>query len=208
DGKIATSSGDSRWITNEACRLYVHRLRGQVDAVMVGSGTVRRDDPRLDVRIKGWSGINPKAVVIDEALDLPRSSRVFKRPRGDSIFFTTVRAPAFRRRWIEKRGHLVVVCRATGDGRVFLPQVLTELGKMGITSVLLEGGGCLFSDFFKRRLVDRLVACIAPKLIGGRGMDFLPGIEIRRMKDAIDLDGASIQQFGDNVVVEGVFKKR
>lgn len=206
DGKIATSKGDSRWITNEECRRFVHRLRGQVDAVLVGAGTARRDDPRLDARLADSGGARPKAVIVDEALSVPRSLKVFRRGRGETIVVTTPRAPLSGRRRIERMGHGVVVCRAAGDGRVVLSHMLKELGKMGIVSLLVEGGGRLFADFFRRGLVDRLVVCTAPKLIGGRGMDFLPGVGAPRIRDAIELDGVHIQTFGDNVVVEGSLK--
>lgn len=203
DGKIATGKGDSRWITNDECREYVHRLRGRVDAVMVGGGTVRKDDPRLNVRIKGWRGIQPGVVVVDDTLDIPRKSRVVSKRRGRGVFATTNRSTAIRRRWIEKKGHDVILCRAVGNGMVFLPHMLRELGKRGITSVLLEGGGELFADFMRRGLIDRLVVCLAPKLIGGGGRDFLPGISIDRVKNAFALRNVNIQTFGDNVVIDG-----
>lgn len=206
DGKIATLGGESQWITNEACRRYVHKLRARVDAVIVGGGTVRRDDPRLDVRIKEWHGLGPKAVVIDEALNLPRSSRIFRRAAGSTVILTTSRAPRYRRRWIEKMGHTVIACRATSDGMVFLTHALAKLGGLGITSALVEGGGQLFADFFQRGLVDRVVACIAPKLIGGIGMDFLPGLQIRHLAGAISLREVHARILGDNVVIEGILK--
>ncbi|HPW46103.1 MAG TPA: bifunctional diaminohydroxyphosphoribosylaminopyrimidine deaminase/5-amino-6-(5-phosphoribosylamino)uracil reductase RibD, partial [bacterium] len=154
DGKIAVATGESKWITNKECRNYVHRIRGTVDAVMVGGGTVRKDDPRLNVRLKNWHGLMPVAVVVDSALNIPRSARLFRRPKQSCIFATTAKAPASRVRWIEKNGFTVMRCRATGSGRVFLPHMLQKLGELGITSILLEGGGELFSDFIKRKLVD------------------------------------------------------
>jgi len=203
DGKIATSNGDSKWITNADCREHVHHMRGCVDAVMVGGGTIRKDDPRLNVRIRGWRGVQPRAIVVDGTLKLPGKLRIFKRKRGCSIFVATCGSTANRRRSIERQGHEVLVCRSTGSGRVFLPHMLRELGKKEIMSVLLEGGGELFADFMKRGLVDRLVVCLAPKLIGGSGKDFLPGISVGRMKDVLKLKKVSVQTFGDNVIVEG-----
>lgn len=206
DGKIATPSGDSKWITNAECRKYVHRLRGMVDAVVIGGGTSRKDNPRLDVRLGEWRGIQPRAVIIDETLNLPRNLHVLKRRRGHGIFVTTSRSPVSRRRWIEGKGHEVILCRATSDGRVFLPHMLRELGRRDISSVLVEGGGRVFADFMKRKLIDRLVVCLAPKLIGGDGLDFLPGISVDRIKDAFELRETNIRIFGDNVVVEGMLR--
>lgn len=206
DGKIATSSGQSKWITNADCRQYVHRLRSRVDAVMVGGGTVRKDDPRLNVRMKGWRGTQPLVIVVDESLDVPRNSKIMRRGKGQVIFVTTNRAPASRLRFIDRSGHEVILCRATAGGYVFLPHMLDMLGRRGISSILLEGGGELFSDFIGRGLVDRLVACLAPKLIGGGGKDFLPGLSISKMKDVLELKDVSCQNFGDNVAIEGKVK--
>ncbi|HQG13974.1 MAG TPA: bifunctional diaminohydroxyphosphoribosylaminopyrimidine deaminase/5-amino-6-(5-phosphoribosylamino)uracil reductase RibD [bacterium] len=203
DGKIAVATGESKWITNKECRNYVHRIRGTVDAVMVGGGTVRKDDPRLNVRLKNWHGLMPVAVVVDSALNIPRSARLFRRPKQSCIFATTAKAPASRVRWIEKNGFTVMRCRATGSGRVFLPHMLQKLGELGITSILLEGGGELFSDFIKRKLVDHMVVCMAPVFIGGGGKDFLPGIAIPSIDEVVKLSGVSMQRFGDNFVIEG-----
>lgn len=206
DGKIATHCGDSKWITNASCRQYVHRLRSTVDGIIVGGGTVRSDDPRLNVRLKGWHGRQPKSIIIDESLAIPRKSKVFRRAHGDSIFFTTSKAPKTRVDWIRSHGFDVIPCRPTSRGLVSLQNVLTKLGGMGMSSILLEGGGQLFTDFMKRKLVDRLIVCISPKLIGGEGKDFLPGISIGKVSDAFELNNVDIKTFGDNVVIEGRLK--
>jgi diaminohydroxyphosphoribosylaminopyrimidine deaminase / 5-amino-6-(5-phosphoribosylamino)uracil reductase len=206
DGKIAAASGDARWITGSACRRYVHELRSNVDAVVVGGGTVRRDDPRLTVRIPGAVGARPRAVVIDEALRLPRAAHLLARPEGMLVLVTTAQAPLARIRAADRRGHRVLICPCDAAGRVHLPSALHALGREGITSILLEGGGQLFADAVAHGLVDRLVACIAPKLLGGKGLDFLPGLAIRRMKDAIELRDVAIRTFGTDVVIEGRLK--
>lgn len=203
DGKLATASGDSRWITNGQARNHVHKLRRRVDAVMVGGGTVRRDDPRLTVRSGGLSGMQPKAVVVDEVLGIPRSSRLVKRCKGELIAVTTDAAPIRKRRWLERLGHRVVICRRQRNGRVNLSHMLRELASLGLTSILLEGGGELFADFFRQGLVDRVVTYVAPKLVGGAGMDFLPGISIKGMRDAKRLKDVRVQFLGDNVLIEG-----
>lgn len=203
DGKMAAAGGDSKWITNDECRAYVHKLRGQVDAVMAGGGTARRDNPKLNVRLKSWHGIEPKAVIVDESLKLPKKLSIFKRAHGQTIIVTTSSASKAMKRFLERKGHIVIVCRSTAGGRVFLPHALRELGKRGISSILLEGGGELFADFFRRKLVDHAVICLAPKLMGGGCADFLPGLSIRHISNAMSLHDAQIQTFGDNVVVEG-----
>ena len=202
DGKIAAASGESKWISNELCRAYVHRLRGQADAVMVGANTVLNDDPRLTVRLPGRRR-QPLAVVVDETLRIRRNARLAKRAGGELIMATTSRASKTMRRFLEKRGHSIILCRATPDGRVFLPHLLKELGKIGVTSILLEGGGELFADFFRRGMVDRVVCCLAPKLIGGGGKDFLPGLSAPDIGSARALDGCTIEIMGDNVIIDG-----
>lgn len=203
DGKIATKNGDSKWITSAECREYVHRLRAKVDAVMVGGGTVRTDDPRLTVRIPKWGGMQPQAIVVDEKLRFDRKMKIFHRPAGGCIAVTTDRANNGMVKFLNSRGHHVVVCKAQRDWRVSIPNMLKALGLMGVTSILLEGGGELFASFFKAKAIDRIVACIAPKIVGGCGRDFLPGVELGMMKDVVTLDDVEIKRFASDIVVEG-----
>lgn len=202
DGKIGMQSGESKWITNEMCRGYVHSLRSSHDAVLVGSGTAYLDNPKLTVRFPGKS-LPKLAIVLDEKLILQKKSNLFKRKPGSLIVATTSRAPSSKVVELKKRGHDVLLCRATAEGLVFLPHLLGKLGAMGITSVLVEGGGKVFSDFLRRNLADRLVVCIAPKIIGGKGRDWLPLYSVEKLKDALNLCDVGIKTFGDNVVIEG-----
>jgi diaminohydroxyphosphoribosylaminopyrimidine deaminase/5-amino-6-(5-phosphoribosylamino)uracil reductase len=100
-------------------------------------------------------------------------------------------------------GHEVIACRATPEGQVQIRQALKELGKRGITSLLVEGGGRIYAELVSRKLVDRFVIGIAPKLVGGKGLDFLPGIGVSRMNDALVLTDVVLKTFGDNVVFLG-----
>lgn len=208
DGKIATASGHSRWITNARCREYVHELRALSDAVMVGGATLREDDSMLDVRLQGKHHRSPKAVIVDEALAIPRKARILARPAKDVIFVTTRAAPHARVRWLQKRGHELIICRAVSRGLVDIDHALSELGKRGVLSLLVEGGGRLFASFLKAGHIDRMIACIAPKLVGGAGLDFLPGSFARTMKEAIALKDVRMRTFDDNVVIEGRVKGR
>lgn len=207
DGKIGMQSGESKWITNEMCRGYVHSLRSSHDAVLIGSGTARLDNPKLTARLskKSRTGI---AVVLDEKLILQENSNLFRRKPGSLIIATTSRAPSSKIRKIKKRGHDVLLCRATAEGYVFLPHLLGKLGAMGITSVLVEGGGKVFSDFLRRNLADRVIVCIAPKIIGGKGRDWLPSYSVDKLRDALNLRDVGIKTFNDNVVIEGNLSRR
>ena len=203
DGKISTARGESKWITNNECRQYVHHLRSSCDAILVGRGTVIKDNPRLNVRLSGKK-INPKlAIVLDEDLSLSPTSKLFRRRKGELIIATTSRSPLKKRKYFERKGHQVLLCRSSSEGRVFLPHLLQLLGSLGINSLLVEGGGKVFADFMKRNLADKVVACIAPKIIGGKGRDWLPGYSIADLKSAFNLENVDIRVFKDNVVIEG-----
>ncbi len=208
DGKIAANSGDSKWITNEECRRFVHELRARSDAVIVGGGTVRSDDPRLDVRLEGDRDASPKAVVLDEALDIPKGARLLSRQPGGLICITTASAPDVDIDRIRSQGHEVIVCEANGEGFVDVGHALAELGRRGIASLLLEGGGRIFASFAAAGMIDRLIACVAPKLMGGGGKDFLPGLKCDAMKDAIELERVNFGAYGDNMVMDGYPKWR
>ncbi len=207
DGKIGMKSGESKWITNEQCRNYVHRLRSLNDAILIGSRTACLDNPRLTVRFNGETSLKP-AVILDEKLSLEPKSNLFKRKPGSLIVATTSKAPLSKIRFFEKHGHIVLLCRATSNGYVFLPHLMEKLGTMGITSLLVEGGAEVFSDFLQRNLVDRMVVCIAPKVIGANGQEWLPFLCKKRLKDAISLRNVETKIFGDNVVIEGSVIRR
>lgn len=203
DGKIATASGSSKWITNAKCREFVHELRACSDAVLVGGGTVRIDDPRLTARSKGARGRKPVAVVVDESLDIPRDARIFERDAGGLVFVTTEGAKPSRIKRIESLGHDVIVLRANRHGLIDTRAALRALGERGMVSVLLEGGGRTFASFAREGMIDRIVACIAPKLVGGEGLDFLPGFEAASIDEAVTISGVNFTSYGDNAVIEG-----
>lgn len=207
DGKIARADGTSKWITGSSCRRYVHHLRNQYDAIVVGSGTVHEDNPRLTVRLDGKVRVGP-VVVIDSTLRALSASRLWNRKPGTLFIATTARASRKKIQEAQKRGHIVFYCRATSDGRVFLPHLLHQLGDYGFTSLFVEGGGRLFSDFFSRGLVNRLVACIAPKIFGASGKDFLAQSDAQHMLSLPQLQHPFVQTFGNDIVIEGEVHSR
>jgi len=176
DGKIATRTGDSKWITSEAARREAHRLRAGVDAVMVGANTVIRDNPRLTVR-HGADGKQPWRIVVDARGRIPVDAKVFRdKDRNRTIVITTKLSPARWRRRLEARGIEIVTVKLNGKAATSrrTPQVdlqagLKALGKREITSVLVEGGGELLGSLFDARLVDKVALFYAPIVIGGRG---------------------------------------
>lgn len=167
DGKIATRTGDSKWITSEAARREAHKLRSRVDAVMVGANTVIRDNPQLTVR-HGVRAKQPLRVVVDARGRAPRTSKLFNDARRrQTVLVTTTLSSARWRRYLSQSGIEVLVV-AQQRGRVDLRAALKALGKRNITSVLVEGGGELLGSFFDARLVDKIALFYAPIVIGGR----------------------------------------
>jgi diaminohydroxyphosphoribosylaminopyrimidine deaminase / 5-amino-6-(5-phosphoribosylamino)uracil reductase len=166
DGKIATRTGDSKWITSKTTRREAHKLRAGVDAVMVGANTVIRDDPQLTVR-HGVRGRQPWRVVVDARGRTPPNAKLFTITQHKrTIVLTTKLAPVRWRRHLALLGIDVIIVKKT-EGRVDLRAALRALGEMDITSVLVEGGGELLGSLFDARLVDKVALFYAPIVIGG-----------------------------------------
>lgn len=165
DGKIATSKGESRWISSPKARRYAHALRAQVDAIAVGARTVLRDNPRLTCR--GYTPVRPllKVVLDSQALTHP-ASRLFQE-KANVLIATTGKAPLRRRRLLEKRGAQVIVFPEK-NGKVSFSSLLKYLARQEITHLLIEGGGELVASALEARAVDRWISIVAPVLIGGR----------------------------------------
>jgi diaminohydroxyphosphoribosylaminopyrimidine deaminase/5-amino-6-(5-phosphoribosylamino)uracil reductase len=204
DGKIATSTGESRWITGTRAREYTHRLRQRVDAVLVGSGTILADDPELTVRVRGRRTRHPHRVIADERLAIPLTARALKPREGSvAIVATTSRAPASRRRRMEQR-HVRVLTTDSRDGLVDLPDLMQRLGAMEITSVLIEGGAEINASALKSGVVNKVIVMMAPKLLGGRdAISAIGGRSPKRLDNAVKLRETVVRRMGEDVIVEG-----
>jgi len=202
DGKIATSSGESRWITGARARDYTHRLRERVDAVLVGLGTVLADDPELTAR--GGRGRSPHRVIVDERLATPPTARALRPRLGSAaIVATTGLAPSARRRRLERRGVRVLTARSR-DGMVDLRDLMRRLGAMDITSVLIEGGAEINASALRSGVVQKVVVMYAPKLLGGRdAIGAIGGRSPKRLDDAMNLRDVVVRRLGEDVMVEG-----
>ncbi len=201
DGRIATGSGDSRWITNEHARREVHQLRHQFDAVLVGSNTVRRDNPRLTVRYS--EGRQPYRVVLSRTLDLPLQRHLFQDDyRERTILFTSTGSNPGMREVLTARGILVKEVPDHPATGVALASVLEALAGMGISSVLVEGGRAVFTSFVKERLFDKLAVFIAPLLIG-EGIAALGEMETDRVSEALRLKNVTFRVIDDQIVIQG-----
>ncbi|MGG4496117.1 bifunctional diaminohydroxyphosphoribosylaminopyrimidine deaminase/5-amino-6-(5-phosphoribosylamino)uracil reductase RibD [Brevibacillus reuszeri] len=167
DGKIASVTGHSRWITGSAARDQVHELRRQVDAILVGVGTVLADDPELTARCDGQRyGRQPVRVVLDNQLRTPLSARVLQEvEKVPTWIFTTAEAPAEQRDALLAKGAVVIPVA----GGVTVDAVLTILGERGITSLLVEGGAEVNGSFLQARAIQKIISYVSLKLIGGNG---------------------------------------
>ncbi|MBD0380649.1 bifunctional diaminohydroxyphosphoribosylaminopyrimidine deaminase/5-amino-6-(5-phosphoribosylamino)uracil reductase RibD [Paenibacillus sedimenti] len=203
DGRIASKTGDSKWITSEASRAYVHTLRHRHQGIMVGVDTVIADDPQLSAR-GDVPAVQPVRIVADSQLRIPLGARVLQeQDRQPTILLASAQAPAERRAALEARGIAVLTC---GDGpQVDLTLAMRQLGEREIGSILLEGGGRLNGAMLERRLIDKLVLMFAPKIIGGGhlapGSFNFAGFE--KMADAIALDRVEVEQFGPDISITG-----
>ncbi|KHE94122.1 MAG: bifunctional diaminohydroxyphosphoribosylaminopyrimidine deaminase/5-amino-6-(5-phosphoribosylamino)uracil reductase RibD [Candidatus Scalindua rubra] len=201
DGRIATKSGDSQWISSEASRRYVHRLRSINGGIMVGAGTVAVDNPQLTVRhVKGK---NPFRIIVDSKLRIPIKSSVLTDANAHlTIIATTSNAPAMKIEAVKKLGAEVLVVNRERTGRVSLSDLLRKLGKREIMSVLVEGGSEIITALLKAGLVDKMIVPIAPKIVG-KGLEAIGDLNINKINRAIRFSSFKTMRKGDDIIFEG-----
>ena len=198
DGRIATASGDSRWISGDAERRLSHSLRAACDAVLVGVGTILSDDPQLTVRLV--PGASPARVVLDSDLRVPGTARVMN-DHAWTVLMTTSRSDPARRVGFERRGVAVAVVPSGADG-VDLPAALRSLRAMGLRSVLVEGGARVITSMLAGGLADRLVVSIAPTVIGS-GREAVGDLGIDRIAEGLHLRHRLVRKVGEDVLISG-----
>ncbi len=210
DGKIATRSGDSRWISGELARKRVHNLRYTADAVMTGVNTILVDDPRLTARCCGSGGMlkkQPARVVVDSKGRAPLTARVFTEP-GKAIVVLGKLASAEEKESFAQVGAELLELPSP-EGRVDLERLLGALGERGITNVLVEGGGILLGALFDGGLVDKVIAFIAPIIIGGReAVTAVAGRGVEQVADSLKLEWVSVERFDEDLMVSGYIRGR
>ena len=201
DGGIAAASGDARWISGETSRRTVHRLRNEVDAVVVGLGTVETDDPLLTCRIAG--GRNPWRVVLDSRLRIRSSAKLLRLPdAGKTVIATGARAAPARVRELEALG--VQVWRLPlKHKRISWRALLKELAHCGIVSVMIEGGAQTAASALKEKIVDKVLFFYAPKILGGDALPMIAPLEIPRVKKAVAVKDLRVSRSGDDLMVTG-----
>ncbi len=203
DGRIATATGESRWITGEPPRAFVHRLRRQVDAIAIGSRTALADDPELTAR-KGARVLHrPIRIVVDSKLRTsPRARLLDAEAPGSAWLLATRGAGPRKRRELERAGARVVEV-ASRDGRVDLRAAWRKLGYLGVNELLVEGGGELASALLRARLVDRIHLILAPVLIGGDGRPVLSALGVRRLREALAPRQFELRRLGADLLLTG-----
>jgi len=202
DGRIATCTGESKWITGEAARRFAHKMRAEADAVMIGIGTVLKDNPALTTRLV--KGKDPVRVVVDSSLRIPISSRVLNREKGAIIVATTKDKGQKEKKIkaLNAKGTEVLLLPAK-DGMVDLTALIQELAKREITSVMIEGGSNLAASAIKEAIVDKVAIFVAPKILGKEGLPMIENLGIKRIKNAIRLRGFECQKLGEDILLEG-----
>ena len=208
DGKIATASGESKWMTSAESRSEVHRLRSQVDAVLVGVGTVLADNPALTARtgpqFKKLASRQPLRIVVDSTLRLPMNAQILTRlEQAKTVVATTDAAVGTRMRKLGRRGVDVLILPSV-QGKVSLPALMHELGQRGIASLLVEGGGELNAAMLKFQLVQHVCLYMAPVLLGGNdSKNVIGGQSPARLASALRLRNVTTRLSGGDLVVEG-----
>jgi diaminohydroxyphosphoribosylaminopyrimidine deaminase/5-amino-6-(5-phosphoribosylamino)uracil reductase len=209
DGKIATSSGDSKWISTEEARKFGHNLRYTADAIMAGVRTILADNPRLTARYCGGRGgiarKQPLRVVVDSKCNTPLSARIFSKPGKTLLALGRVATPEEKETFAQAGAELLEL--PSEEGRVDLEKLLRVLGKREITSVLVEGGGILIGSLFDCGLIDKVVAFIAPMIIGGKEAKTpVSGRGVDKIIDSIKLERISMEKIGEDLMISGYVK--
>ena len=204
DGWTATSTGHSRWVTNEQSREWVHRLRHQVDGILVGVGTVMADDPLLNTRLKKGRGKDPVRIIVDTHLRIPVNARVLAHPHGsETLIAVSEDVPPRHLERLKTKGISFLVCPKK-EGRIDLTALMDMLGNRSITSVLLEGGATLMGAMIREKLVDKFCIFKAPKILGGSdGRPMALGQGPSKMDQSIPLKDIRIKRFGDDLLITG-----
>jgi 3,4-dihydroxy 2-butanone 4-phosphate synthase/GTP cyclohydrolase II len=197
DGRIATRTGDSQWISGAESLRLAHTLRASHDAVLVGAGTVRADDPRLTVRLV--EGRSPLRVVVAGGSPLPPHAAVLDGS-VPTLVATTSRMP-------ERDGVEQLLVAPTADGRVDLADLLRLLAERGIGSVLVEGGAGIITSMLRDGLANRLVVSVAPRVVGS-GIEAVGDLEIRRLADALGFGRMRTWRLGEDLIVDGDLERR
>lgn len=201
DGRIATRIGENRWITGPLARRRGHMMRAENDAIITGIGTALADDPSLTCRIQGLGDRSPVRIVVDSNLRLPLQSKLARTADQTPVWVAAVKsADKDKRRALEKAGVKIIEVNDNGQGRVDMAALMTELGGLGLTLVLAEGGAEITAELLRLRLVDRLAWFRAAGIIGGDGTPAAAAFGIEALADAPKFKSTGIAKIGPDIL--------
>ncbi|MCK4401588.1 bifunctional diaminohydroxyphosphoribosylaminopyrimidine deaminase/5-amino-6-(5-phosphoribosylamino)uracil reductase RibD [bacterium] len=204
DGKIATRTGDSKWISNDKSRRFVHRLRSISDAVLVGVNTVIKDNPCLTPRHGSIADRMPIKIILDSSARIPIKSMVLDTREAPTIIAVTKKAPKSNVEKLKQVGIEIICCKSDKNNLVSIYDLLSKLGRKDVASVLVEGGSRVISSFMEERAIDRIYAFIGHKIIGGKTA-LVPFVSrgVSKIKDAVSLKNVKVRRFKDDIMIEG-----
>ena len=209
DGWTATSTGHSQWITGERSRRFVHQLRDRVDAIMVGSGTVLSDNPRLTTRLYRGHGKDPMRIVLDSHLGIPLSAQILNHASSaDTVIVHGESIGSDKARPFQAKNGVSTLPCAEKEGRIDLEALLGTLGSLSISSLLVEGGARLMGSLIRENLVDKCFLFFAPKILGGGdGVPLAHGEGPKKIDDCLGLKEVRLRRFGDDLLIQGYPRK-
>ncbi|MCK5350241.1 MAG: bifunctional diaminohydroxyphosphoribosylaminopyrimidine deaminase/5-amino-6-(5-phosphoribosylamino)uracil reductase RibD [Desulfobacula sp.] len=211
DGRIATSTGDSKWITNEKSRAFVHQIRHEADAILVGSGTLHADDPSLTSRIKGVATKDPARIILDTHLSIKEDAKVLTQnsnqdSNAKTIIVTGPGVFKEKKVLVESTGAQILEVSLKAQ-RLDLNELMIKLGQMSILSLLIEGGSVVAGSALKAGIVNKVLFFLAPKFLGSSdGIPVFEGKGPELIKDAFELKDMNITQFDTDILVQGYLK--
>ena len=207
DGRIATRSGDSKWVSGEVSRRFVHTLRHELDGIMVGIGTVTADDPSLTARPEAKAGSDPVRIILDTHLSIsPDAKLLHLDSTAETVIVCGVSVPDEKVTRIQRNGVRILPMESE-NGRILMKPLMARLGRMGITSLLIEGGSRIIGSAFREHIVDKVIFFFAPKILGGDdGTPICSGPGPELMKDSIPLRDLCALRTGDDLMIEGYVK--
>jgi diaminohydroxyphosphoribosylaminopyrimidine deaminase/5-amino-6-(5-phosphoribosylamino)uracil reductase len=207
DGKLATATGDSRWVTGEQARAWVHRLRDRVDVILVGANTVHKDNPQLTTRLPEGAGKDPVRVVVDSRLRLSSKLKVFTQRSPARTVVATLEDPAGRKAKRLLATGAEVWRTPERGGHVDLEALLRRIAREGLNHVLVEGGAEVFGSLLREELADELLLFVAPKLIGSEGLSWSGSLGVRQMARALTVRALSFEQVGEDLLLRARLPK-
>jgi diaminohydroxyphosphoribosylaminopyrimidine deaminase/5-amino-6-(5-phosphoribosylamino)uracil reductase len=204
DGRIATRTGDSRWVTGEAARRFVHQLRHKVDAILVGINTIRNDNPSLTTRLAGLQSSDPARIILDTHLSISPDTRVLQQTSAaPTILVAGPAAVEDKKRALEKTGAQVIQV-SLKNNLIDMNALMKQLGTMELTSLLIEGGSRVLASAFNFAVVDKVFFFYAPKILGGDdGVPICSGPGVELMSECIAINDIAVHRFEDDVLIEG-----